>query len=323
MLSPSPPPNELAVRPLPGNKPCPYPPEAQKSYVAGPVHFVVQVRPDGTAESVEVKKVPLPDLGFEATVRACLADWRFEPASGGAAPMRSYEGEFRFRLDGAEETAVRALLETLAGAWNAGDLKAVEDLALRSGDAPAMPSELSRSLGEQLQPRGTERPWRMELEPEVENLRFLRADLVSVRQRYRRTAAGPQGAQGPAESAVLDAVAAKGSRGWRFVRISPMETEWLSALRVGATIRAPRKVKDVKPDYPILARELHLQGAVILECVISAEGNVTAVRLLRGVQKVLDDAAIAAVKRWRYTPTLLDGKPVPVIMTVTVNFKAY
>jgi protein TonB len=63
-----------------------------------------------------------------------------------------------------------------------------------------------------------------------------------------------------------------------------------------------------------------VQGIVILECTISPQGRVTDVKILRGIP-LLDAAAVEAVKQWVYSPTLLNGVPVPVIMTVTVNFK--
>jgi protein TonB len=59
---------------------------------------------------------------------------------------------------------------------------------------------------------------------------------------------------------------------------------------------------------------------VILEAVISPSGSVEDVRVLRGIP-LLDDAAADAVRQWRYTPTLLNGVPVAVVMTVTVNFR--
>jgi protein TonB len=62
-----------------------------------------------------------------------------------------------------------------------------------------------------------------------------------------------------------------------------------------------------------------VQGVVILECVISPRGTVTDVRVLRSVP-LLDQAAVAAVRQCVYTPTLLNGIPVPVVMTVNVNF---
>ena len=58
---------------------------------------------------------------------------------------------------------------------------------------------------------------------------------------------------------------------------------------------------------------------MILEAIIGPNGSVTEVKVLRSVP-LLDDAAIAAVQQWQYTPTMLNGTPVPIIMTVTVNF---
>ena len=90
-------------------------------------------------------------------------------------------------------------------------------------------------------------------------------------------------------------------------------------LRVGSQIREPLKVKHVDPVYPRLASVSRLHGAVVLECLISADGLVTRVEVLRGVP-ILTEAAVLAVKQWVYRPTLLNGVPIPVIMTVTVTF---
>jgi periplasmic protein TonB len=92
------------------------------------------------------------------------------------------------------------------------------------------------------------------------------------------------------------------------------------AVRVGGQIKEPKKLKNVTPEYPDIAKQARVQGVVILECTISPQGKVTNVTVLRGIP-LLDAAAIDAVKQWVYTPTLLNGVPVPVIMTVTVNFK--
>ena len=91
-------------------------------------------------------------------------------------------------------------------------------------------------------------------------------------------------------------------------------------VRVGGNISPPTKTKDVPPVYPPVAQSARVQGIVIIEAVIGPSGRrVTEVKVLRSVP-LLDEAAIAAVKQWEYTPTLLNGLPVPVIMTVTVNF---
>jgi TonB family protein len=90
-------------------------------------------------------------------------------------------------------------------------------------------------------------------------------------------------------------------------------------VRVGGQIREPRKTKHVEFVYPSIARSARVQGVVILECTISPEGKVVDVRVLRSIP-LLDSAAIEAIKQWEYTPTVLNGVPVPVIMTVTANF---
>lgn len=91
-------------------------------------------------------------------------------------------------------------------------------------------------------------------------------------------------------------------------------------LRVGGLIRQPQKVREVAPVYPAIAQAARIEGVVILEAVIGADGRVSQVRLLRSIP-LLDQAAIDAVRQWVFTPTLLNGEPVPVVMTVTVAFQ--
>lgn len=90
-------------------------------------------------------------------------------------------------------------------------------------------------------------------------------------------------------------------------------------VRIGGAIRPPQKLHHVAPDYPAIARSARVTGIVILEAVLGEDGAVRDVKLLRSIP-LLDQAAIDAVRQWRFTPTLLNGQPVPVIMTVTVAF---
>ncbi len=90
-------------------------------------------------------------------------------------------------------------------------------------------------------------------------------------------------------------------------------------VRVGGNIREPRKIFHVAPIYPDIARHAGVQGAVILEAILDATGRVESVRVLSS-RPLLDDAAVRAVRQWRYTPTELNGVPVPVLMTITVRF---
>jgi protein TonB len=91
-------------------------------------------------------------------------------------------------------------------------------------------------------------------------------------------------------------------------------------LRVGGRIRTPARVAYVAPAYPVIAQTARVQGDVVLEAIIGVDGTVEDLRVVRGIT-LLNDAALDAVSRWRYTPTLLNGIPVPVVMTVTVSFR--
>jgi protein TonB len=71
--------------------------------------------------------------------------------------------------------------------------------------------------------------------------------------------------------------------------------------------------------YTPEALSAKVQGVVILDVVVGPEGRVDQVRVLRSIP-MLDQSAVDAVKEWEFTPTLLNGTPVPVLMTVTVNF---
>ncbi len=92
-----------------------------------------------------------------------------------------------------------------------------------------------------------------------------------------------------------------------------------SAIRVGGKVKPPTKIKDVRPVYPPLARSARVSGIVIIEATIGPDGKVIDTKVLRSVP-MLDEAALDAVRQWEYRPTLLNGAPVPVVMTVTINF---
>jgi len=131
-------------------------------------------------------------------------------------------------------------------------------------------------------------------------------------------------AKAAGEKAAADAAAAKAEADARAAKeqaeAEAREKAKAEAVRVGGKIRPPTKVKDVKPVYPDAARSGRVQGVVIIEATIGANGRVIDTKILRSVA-MLDQAALDAVKQWEFTPTLLNGKPVPVVMTVTVNFK--
>jgi TonB family protein len=93
----------------------------------------------------------------------------------------------------------------------------------------------------------------------------------------------------------------------------------MAPVRVGGNVPAPTKTRHVSPVYPPEARDAGVQGVVICEVTLNRDGRVAGVRVLRSIP-ALDAAAVEAVSQWEFTPTILNGEPVPVIMTVTVNF---
>jgi len=89
---------------------------------------------------------------------------------------------------------------------------------------------------------------------------------------------------------------------------------------IGGRIKQPQKVHDVAPIYPPIAQAARAQGVVVIKAVIGIDGRVQDASVLRSVP-LLDEAALTAVRQWVYTPTMLNGIAVPVIMTVTVRFQ--
>jgi protein TonB len=91
------------------------------------------------------------------------------------------------------------------------------------------------------------------------------------------------------------------------------------ATRVGGKIEPPTRVAYVPPAYPEIARQARIGGVVVLDCTIDQDGRVVDVRVISG-HPLLNEAALSAVRQWRYRPTRLNGVPIPVLMTVTVRF---
>src|SRR2546427_48439 len=90
-------------------------------------------------------------------------------------------------------------------------------------------------------------------------------------------------------------------------------------VRVGGNVIAANLLQQVKPTYPPLAKQARIQGVVVLEAEISKEGTIENLKVITG-HPLLIQAAIDAVKQWRYKPTMPNNEPVPVVTTITVNF---
>lgn len=93
------------------------------------------------------------------------------------------------------------------------------------------------------------------------------------------------------------------------------------AFRIGGGVSQPQIVYKVEPEYSEEARKAKFQGTVLLQIVVDVDGRTREVRVLRPLGMGLDEKAIEAVQKWRFRPGYKDGKPVPVIANVEVNFR--
>lgn len=99
----------------------------------------------------------------------------------------------------------------------------------------------------------------------------------------------------------------------------PAEPPRPTTVRVAQLPEPPRKIVDVRPVYPEIARNARVEGTVTLEAVLDTSGNVTQLHVVRSTP-LLDRAALDAVRQWKYSPTMYGGRPVSVLMTITIRF---
>ncbi|RPI57509.1 MAG: energy transducer TonB [Acidobacteria bacterium] len=126
--------------------------------------------------------------------------------------------------------------------------------------------------------------------------------------------------QGAIETQTLDGiVGGLGSQNAIVEAAPPARPEPDAPVRTGGAIKPPTRTRYVAPEYPEIARRNRVEGVVMIEAIIDTDGRVENARVLRS-SPLLDSSALAAVRAWEYTPTLLNGKPTAVIMTVTVRF---
>ena len=92
---------------------------------------------------------------------------------------------------------------------------------------------------------------------------------------------------------------------------------------VGNGVMAPKSVSAPNPEYTEKARKKKLNGSVTVAMIVTPEGNVRDVKVIKSLEKDLDKQALAAVSTWKFEPATKDGKPVPVHLKVEVDFRLY
>ncbi len=91
-------------------------------------------------------------------------------------------------------------------------------------------------------------------------------------------------------------------------------------LPVGGEVKSARMISSVPPAYPALARTQHVAGDVRIDALIDTTGRVTTMKVVAG-PTLLQQAAMDALRQWKYQPATLDGKAVPMHLTVTIQFR--
>jgi|SRR4051812_5604461 protein TonB len=86
-------------------------------------------------------------------------------------------------------------------------------------------------------------------------------------------------------------------------------------------VHAPKLIRDAEAEYTPEARKAKLQGIVKLRCVVGANGKISEANVVQGLGMGLDESAVAAVKKYKFSPATLDKKPVPVLIMIEVPFE--
>lgn len=102
---------------------------------------------------------------------------------------------------------------------------------------------------------------------------------------------------------------------------APPVAEPEGPIHVGGDVQKPEKVSAPQPQYTEIARKARIQGVVIVQAIIDKQGNVTNVKVLKGLPMGLSEQAVEAIKKWKFKPATLNGKPVDVYYNLTVNFR--
>lgn len=308
--------NQAAPKLKPGAAGPEYPEQARAKMVVGDVVFRAQVSADGTVESVTSLKVPEKNLGFEEAVKKTVSQWSFEPAMAEGKPVAgTYVGKIGFSLRPDDEKALRELVKKVAEAWNKGDAKKLAAYMDKQDGRIHGNQELARSskkvqkwMSDQLD--GTYK--KSDIKVSLDKIEFYPvSDLARITPTFTINQAGQQN-QEPIRGQ-FSVLLHKNGGNWK-----ALSGQLVTKLGDHG-IHAPKCIHEPEPEYPDRARMKRVQGTVVLEGTVDAEGKVKEIEVVRSVPE-LDQAAIDAVQTWKYEPATVDGVPTPMVTTITVNF---
>ncbi len=292
-----------------------YPEEARQKMIVGDVVFRAEINADGTVKSVSTIRVPEKNLGFEESIESTVKSWTFEPATENGQPAAgTYVGKVGFSLRPNDEKAIRQAVENASTAWNKGDAKKLASQIDKEGrvfweEALAHSSKDARKWFDG-QFKGQLKDSAVRLTADRIEF-FPETDLARVTPTFTLTY--KVGENQTSTSGQLNVILQKDGSKW-IALCSEMVRQ------IGnREVHAPKIVNEIDPEYPNRARKDRVQGTVVLEGTVDAQGKVSKVEVVRSIPE-LDEAAIDAVKKWQYEPATVDGVAKPMTTTMTVNF---
>jgi TonB family protein len=230
----------------------------------------------------------------------------------------------------ADEGAIRRQLAAYANARVRGDGKT--QASFYSEDADEWRSVDRRTLKGRAEiaedPERTPNPSRT-FRLDIENIGFIKPDVALIDVEYFGSGSSPDGHASYVMTKHGGQWLIRAARISRYPEPSPPQqnrddspsrpTGSRAEVRVGSVLRSPQKTKDVNPVYPAAALAAGVRGVVVVEATIDVNGKVQNATVLRSIP-LLDQAALDAVKQWEFTPEVLNGVRVPVIVALSVNF---
>ena len=273
--------------------PTPAPADRQSTTAGAQAATVDGNVTDLTGASVAGVTVTFTPVGGESAARAVVTDidgrFSLSDVSGGEYDVRGQQPGFRAVT---QRLVVRSGVTTKLNLnLPIGSLS--EEVTIRGSSDPAQPAPIAEGAWQE----------RLNSEPDNVALYVELAQLYYQQERFTES------------ETLLARASALRARGLP----EPIAPGSMAGQR-GGNLNPPRKLKDVRPVYPRTALASRVAGTVVLEAMIGRDGSVHSAKILRSMAP-LDQAALGAARLWQFSPTLLNGRPIDVAMTVTMNFE--
>jgi TonB family protein len=191
--------------------------------------------------------------------------------------------------------------------------------APQNSQAVTLTRDNTRGAGTTIPAAATERISRPPAEPEPKKPALGEVHLASPTM-SRPAAAQEEGAEAPTLTNGSDVPNVGGLNSNIGVGNGKQPVAPEAPLPIGGDVQTARLISKVDPNYPVLAKNQHVAGDVRIDALIDANGHVTTMKVISG-PTLLHQAAMDALRQWKYQPASLDGKPVPMHLTVTLQFR--